>query len=120
MHLGFAVKVHWLAGVLPMRRLLQLRSGCVACAPAATVAQTRHRPPCLQTPCRYHPTAPHLQAHLASAASLPATIPPAGPSLRCRMQEVRMSPDHLKAFIQWDSVLGQAAAALLERELARM
>lgn len=36
------------------------------------------------------------------------------------IQEVRMSPDHLKAFIQWDSILGQAAAAPLEQELARM
>ncbi|KAI7837074.1 hypothetical protein COHA_009072 [Chlorella ohadii] len=36
------------------------------------------------------------------------------------VKEVRMSPDHLKAFIQWDSILGQGAAAPLERELACM
>ncbi|PRW33870.1 ribosome-binding factor A [Chlorella sorokiniana] len=36
------------------------------------------------------------------------------------VKEVRMSPDHLKAFIQWDSVLGREAAAPLQRELARM
>ena len=36
------------------------------------------------------------------------------------MQEVRMAPDNLKAFIQWDSILGPPAAAPLERELRRL
>lgn len=49
---------------------------------------------------------PSLAGRVATAALLPSNLPVSSWG-RPRLQDVRMSPDNLKAFILWDSVTGQ-------------
>ena len=122
--LGFAVKVGaW--GYVTAHYTKCVHAGAIlSCLEtpsfSLTVRQPAHRLSTATLMGCCHPV-PHVKQPGSQHAPLLQRVT-LGPSLlacvhgRC-LQDVRMSPDNLKAFILWDSFTGQAGS--LERELQK-